>query len=372
MRILIAPDKFKGSLDAFDVARSLRKGWLQARPKDQVRLLPMTDGGDGFGSILGQLLSARLRHRSTVNAAHQPCRARWWWSPTSRLAVIETAQSNGLALLPSGQFHPFDLDTTGVASLVLAAVRAGARHLLIGVGGSATNDGGFGLARGLGWRFTRSDGSDIVRWTDLLHLHRLHPPEVPAFPDSITLTVATDVDNPLLGPRGASRVYGPQKGLRPDDLALAESCLRRLAHAVRYQLGVSQSSPGAGAAGGLGFGLMAFAHATRQPGFEVFARHARLESHLRWADLILTGEGAFDRSSHMGKGVGELLRRTPPKPTLLIAGRITGNPHRLPGLMMASSLVDLFGETYAMHHPRQALQSACRDLAQRWSPHPNT
>ncbi|HOX57514.1 MAG TPA: glycerate kinase [Candidatus Paceibacterota bacterium] len=308
LRVLIIPDKFKGTLTAQAAAVAIARGWRSARPRDSLDLLPMTDGGDGFGELTRALLKARTRRVKTVDAAHRPRATRWWWEPRTRTAIIESAGVIGLAALPHGRFHPFQLDTQGLGAVVSAALRSGADRCLLGLGGSATNDGGFGLARALGWKFLDRNGQPIMRWTNLDRLERIGVPQRRRRFEQ--LLVATDVQNPLLGPRGATRVFGPQKGLRARDFGLAERCLGRLARVVRRQFGCDAARvPGAGAAGGLGFGLMAFLGARLQPGFDLFARHAALERHLRAADLVVTGEGAIDRSTLMGKGVGRIARR---------------------------------------------------------------
>ena len=144
LNVLIVPDKFKGTLTAAAAAQAIARGWRRARPKDQLELLPMSDGGDGFGEVISQLLHARAQSIKTVDAAHRPCKAAWWWEPESRFAVVESAKVVGLAMLPPRAFHPFQLDTFGLGAVLRAAQSRGARQILIGIGGSATNDGGFG------------------------------------------------------------------------------------------------------------------------------------------------------------------------------------------------------------------------------------
>ena len=308
LHVLIIPDKFKGTLTAAEAAEAIARGWRGERPGDSLDLLPMSDGGDGFGELTSALLKARIQYVKTVDAAHRPCVARWWWEPRRRIAIIESAAVIGLAMLPPKRFHPFQLDTLGLGAVVRTAMRKGARHCLIGIGGSATNDGGFGLARALGWEFLDRSGESIEQWTGLSRLERIRAPRRRRWFSS--LVVATDVQNRLLGARGASRVYGPQKGLRLQDFAMAERCLGRLAHVVQQELGQDFArEPGAGAAGGLGFGLMAFLRAEMSPGFDLIARLASLERRLRGVDLVITGEGAIDRSTLMGKGVGQIGRR---------------------------------------------------------------
>jgi len=308
LHVLIIPDKFKGTLTAAAAAQAIARGWHRARAGDSLDLLPMSDGGDGFGEVTRALLKARVQYVKTVDAAHRSRLARWWWEPRTRTAIIESAAVIGLAMLPPKRFHPFQLDTLGLGAVVRAAVKRGARRCLLGIGGSATNDGGFGLARALGWEFLDRTGDSIEQWTSLSRLERIRAPRRRRWFSA--LLVATDVQNRLLGARGASRVYGPQKGLREQDFALAERCLGRMAQVVRRELGHDFArEPGAGAAGGLGFGLMAFLGAEMQPGFDLVARQASLERRLSAADLVVTGEGAIDRSTLMGKGVGQVGRR---------------------------------------------------------------
>jgi glycerate kinase len=323
LKVLIAPDKFKGTLSARAAADAMARGWRQARPADQVMPFPISDGGDGFGDLMGASLGARTETVRTVDAAHQPCMAEWWWDPKSRTAILEAAQVNGLARLPAGRHHPFELDTFGLGAVVTSAQEMGARRCLIGIGGSATNDGGFGMARSLGWTFFDERRATIERWTELHSLSRCQPPQTPAWPEE--MLVAVDVQNPLLGPSGCARVYGPQKGLREEDFDLAERCLDRLAEVMEGQLQCrTAGEPGAGAAGGLGFGLRSFLGARLAPGFSLFADQTGLKERLSAADLVVTGEGAIDSSTFMGKGVGELavLCRQTKTPCLGLGGAV--------------------------------------------------
>ncbi|MBL9129211.1 MAG: glycerate kinase [Verrucomicrobiales bacterium] len=367
MRVLIAPDQFKGTLAADAVARAIAAGWRSVRPSDSLTLVPMSDGGDGFGAVLGKLIGARTLSLPTTNAACRPHRARWWWVDSSRTAILEAAQSNGLALLPKGLHHPFALDTFGVARLVLFALRKGAKRCVVGVGGSATNDGGFGLARGLGWTFHDRAGNPIHEWTELRRLHRLTPPAKPL--PACRFVVATDVENPLLGKHGATRVYGPQKGLTPADFPVAEAALRRLAAVVRRQLGFDSSSPGAGAAGGLGFGFMAFLGAERRLGFDIFAEHARLDARIRDADVVVTGEGAFDFQSVMGKGVGQCIHRArrAGRPVVVLAGRVADDARAAEGVRWLEGLCDITSTRQAMERTAAWLRRLAARAASAWT-----
>jgi glycerate kinase len=305
MKVLIVPDKFKGTLTAQAAAEVMARGWQGGRSGDEMELLPMSDGGDGFGVVISHLLGAGWRTTETVDAAHRPLTAEWWWEPKTATAIIEAARINGLAQLPPGQFHPFALDTFGLGAVLRDARQAGARRCVMGVGGSATNDGGFGVARALGWKFLNDRGVPLERWTDLPALAQIKiPPSALGFED---FSVAVDVQNPLLGVNGCTRIYGPQKGLVPADFELAERCLGSLAGIARRELRLDAAAePGAGAAGGLGFGLRTFLGAKLELGFELFARLSQLAARIEQADLILTGEGAIDEQTLMGKGVGEL------------------------------------------------------------------
>ena len=299
MKILVVPDKFKGTLTAQAAAEAIERGWLAARPKDSLEFLPMSDGGEGFGEVMAALLNAKPRFTATVDAAHRPLKARWWWVEKNKTVLIESAQVIGLAQLPLGKFHPFELDTFGLGKLFEAAIQRGAKEILIGIGGSATNDGGFGLACALGWKFLDARGDEIKNWPDLVRLETICKPSLKGFPKVV---VAVDVQNPLLGKRGATRVYGVQKGLRHEDLSKAEAALKGLAKVC----GGSSTISGAGAAGGLGFGLRCFANGKLVCGFEIFSSNVNLQRRIRKADLVITGEGPIDGQSFMGKGVGEV------------------------------------------------------------------
>ena len=364
LHVLIIPDKFKGTLTAAEAAEAIARGWRSERPGDSLDLLPMSDGGDGFGEVTSALVKARIQYVKTVDAAHRPCVARWWWEPRRRIAIIESAAVIGLAMLPPKQFHPFQLDTLGLGAVVRAAMKRGARRCLLGIGGSATNDGGFGLARALGWEFLERSGKSIEQWTDLIRLERIRAPRRRRWFSS--LVVATDVHNRLLGARGASRVYGPQKGLRLQDFALAERCLNRLARVVQRELGHDFAcEPGAGAAGGLGFGLMAFLKAEMQPGFGLIARQASLERRLGAADLVITGEGAIDRSTLMGKGVGQVGRRCRELkiPCIGLAGMMDISAGKGAGFTQVRALTEITSVAQAKARPACWLERLAQRVA---------
>jgi len=363
LRVLIVPDKFKGTLTAQAAAAAIARGWRRARPADTLDLLPMSDGGDGFGAVMSELLGAKMQTVTTMDAAHRPIRARWWLA--GKTAIIESAQVVGLA--KHRGIHPFESDTFGLGAVLRAAARKGATRCLIGIGGSATNDGGFGVTRALGWKFLDANGGLIESWTKLYRLAALRPPrEKKLFAE---LIVAVDVQNPLLGARGCTRVYGPQKGIGEGDYEEAERNLRQLAVVATKQLKREcAKEPGAGAAGGSGFGLRCFLGARLEPGFELFARHARLERRLRAADVVITGEGAIDRSTFMGKGVGEIARRCREMkiPCIGLAGVI--HPGRGGGKYFTEqhALVQFTTMKNAKRRPKESLERLARQVAQDW------
>ncbi|MFN0066945.1 MAG: glycerate kinase [Limisphaerales bacterium] len=365
MRVLIIPDKFKGTLTADAAARAIAAGWRRARPGDRLTLLPMSDGGDGFGTVLSGLLGACARELRTVDAAGRPLAVKWWWHADTRTAILESARIVGLTLLQRGEFHPSQLDTTGLGLALAQIFRLRPRRVLIGLGGSATNDAGFGLARALGGQFFSTAGEPLERWTDLRLLGDYTPP---AIPPGIEIIAAVDVHNPLFGKHGATHTYGPQKGLLPGELADADACLRRLAlRAAKSDGRKLHLEPGAGAAGGLGFGLMRFLNARVESGFGLFGEAADLEGRLRRHDLVITAEGAVDRQSAMGKGTGEVLRlaREAGRPAVVLGGRVEMPNAAKLGVVFARGLTDITSPECALAEPAKHLRELARLAAEQ-------
>ena len=323
MRILIACDKFKGSLAAPEVARVLRETLAPLLPAATFDLCPIADGGEGTTEAMVGALGGVWRETEVTDARGRLVAARHGYVPTRRLAILEMSAASGLSLVRDLPLAPSNASTAGTGELLLAAARE-ADEIVLGIGGSATNDGGLGLAVALGWQARRADGS-LFRPTlaDITEAVALVPGKA-ALP---RIRVACDVDNPLLGPNGATRVYGPQKGVA--DFAWFERRLAHLADLARDLTGADRRDvPGAGAAGGLGFGLMTFAGAELVPGFDLVARTLGREARGRAADRGLTGEGRIDRQSHSGKGPVGLARlaRRLGKPVVAFAGSVEDDP----------------------------------------------
>lgn len=308
MRILIANDKFKGSLASEKTGFHLKKGLQSVFPEAAFDLCPIADGGEGTALAMTTALAGEWVETRTQDAHGRPIQAQFGWIPSSATAAMEMSVASGLAIVQDLELNPLKASTLGTGILLQSALRRGAKRILIGIGGSATNDGGLGVALALGYRFKRQGKDFSPTLETLLDADQLvRPATLP----TCEVIVACDVDNPLLGPRGATRVYGPQKGVR--DFVWFERRLEHLADLARRDLGADpRGAPGAGAAGGLGFGLMAFLGGRLVSGFDMVATQIGLEARVAAADLVVTGEGRLDEQSLQGKGpvgVARLARR---------------------------------------------------------------
>ena len=330
MNIFIAPNAFKGTHNSVEVAQ-IWAGVLGE--KHQVQTLALSDGGDGFLDAIHFLIPelSRRTHLVTGPYPEQRVNADWLWDASNNIAYIEVAQACGLARATQ-PLRPLEATTYGVGELILAAQKAGAEDIYLGLGGTASTDAGSGALRALGWNFVDDAGRDIGQ--DLTRLNQMvvggaQPPE---------LNLMTDVNNPLLGDQGAAVIFAPQKGATPRDVELLEARLAAFWLIARDQLGMNLSFPGSGAAGGLGAGLSLTGQAHLGSGFDLIADLGDLEDKLRWADLVVTGEGAFDSQSMMGKATGRIisLAQSKRKRTAVIAGSIA--PGSLPMIDYAVAL----------------------------------
>ena len=321
MRILVAPDKFAGTLTAVEAARAIATGWRRHAPGDELDLAPMADGGPGFVDVLHEALGGDVLALTVSGPFGEP-------TPATLLVVdetayVESAQACGLHLTRRERAE--EASSRGVGELVLAALDAGAREVVVGLGGSGTTDGG------------------------------------------AALVAASDVDNQLTGMFGAAKTFGPQKGVAEERIPVVDGWLEAYASAVDRRTSLLA---GAGAAGGLGFALLALG-ASRLPGLELVARATRLAARARAADLVLTGEGAFDFSSRAGKvpyGVAQIAAEAV-RPCVALAGKVLvgAREMRALGVESAYSLVDLVGEERAMTQPAEALAELAQRVARTWS-----
>lgn len=310
MRFLVAPDKFKGSLGSAEVAKSIAAGLRDVLPDATIELAPMADGGEGTAEVICDALGGIWVPCPAHDPLERALEARYAWIGHSKLAVIEMSETAGMRRLREDERDPLRASTFGVGEMLLAATERGAHQIMIGLGGSATNDGGLGMARALGFRFLSAGGDVIESAADLSALKRIEQPNVLKLSRMIA---AVDVRNPLLGENGAARVFGSQKGATPEQIELLERALTKLADAVARDLGCDfRDATGAGAAGGLGFGLMSFCGAEIQSGFDVVAESIGLEAKIRNTDIVITGEGSLDGQTLAGKtpaGLSGLARK---------------------------------------------------------------
>ncbi|MCC6444611.1 MAG: glycerate kinase [Armatimonadetes bacterium] len=310
MKILIAPDSFKGSLPAPEVARAIERGIRAALPGAETVCLPLADGGEGTVEALIASTGGRLVPVEATGPLGESVPAFFGILGGQETAVLEMASASGLPLVPPEKRNPCVTTTYGTGQLIRAAIQSGCRRLLIGIGGSATNDGGAGAMAALGARFLDANGSELPPGgAALARLERIDMSGF-SFPREIEVVVASDVSNPLCGPTGASVVYGPQKGATPEMIEQLDGALRRYADAVEDQLGQDIAErPGAGAAGGLGAGLMAFLNARLRSGIEIVLDAVQFDRHLQGASLIITGEGRIDAQTAYGKTIAGALKR---------------------------------------------------------------
>jgi glycerate kinase len=365
MRVLVAPDKFRGTLTAEQAALAIEIGWLRARPGDTIVRVPMADGGEGtLDALLAASNGRRLRARVT-GPLGAPVEAAFGVIPTPEgsVAVVEMSRASGLALVAQGRRDPLHATTRGTGELIRAALAERPVRVIVAVGGSATTDGGAGMAQALGGRLTDAEGHEIgPGGAGLLELARVDVSELDADARRVRFLVAADVDNPLTGPSGAAAVFAPQKGATPQDVVVLDRALAHYASVLQRDLGVDvRGLPGAGAAGGLAAGLIAFLGAHVRSGVEIVMEAVRLPERILSSDLVVTGEGKLDASSLGGKTVAGITRvaREAGTRALLLAGRAETE---IEGAEVAS-LVQRFGERRAFEDAAGALAELAEERA---------
>jgi glycerate kinase len=341
MRVVIAPDSFGGALDSVGVAAAIATGWSKVRPGDEVLRRPMADGGEGTLAAVADALGdgAQRRTAETTDPLGRPITADWLLLNDGRNAFIELAAASGLARLSTDERTPQNAglaSTRGTGDLVRAALDAGVERITIGLGGSATTDGGSGLLRALGATFI-GDGGDLPEGgAALARLERIDTSALDPRLADVKLVIASDVTNPLCGPRGAAATYGPQKGADPSTVAALDAALATYGKAIEKATGrLVADLPGAGAAGGTTAGLIGLAHATVRPGVVVVAELVGLAEALETADLVITGEGRADEQTLQGKtatGVATLARPRA-TPVALLCGALGDRAEALDAVM---------------------------------------
>ena len=357
MKILIAPDSFKESLEALDVCRAIQSGFSQVFPDADYKLLPMADGGEGTSAVLSYVLGGRWKEVHVHDPLMRPISAKYLLLPDAT-AVIEVAQACGLHLLTVAERNPVIASSYGVGELIADALREGVKRIIIGLGGSATNDAGLGMLTALGMRFHDSDDNMLAQGGGALaNLQRL---DATSFHTSVLQTVfevACDVTNPLCGELGASAIFGPQKGASLQQVNDLDQALNHFA-SVCEQHGYQnyQEIAGAGAAGGLGYALISFCQAELKSGFDTVAKVTNLSQHIADADLVITGEGKLDAQSAMGKVAGGIshIAKARHTPVIAICGSVDGlKPAQtsqfdviMPSIQKLESIDNIFKNAY--------------------------
>ena len=342
MNVLLAFDKFKDSLTAEEACRAAARALRDERPEWYLRFAPLTDGGDGFCRILTEAVGGKRVEYSVTGPRFHPTKAQIGWIdlPTlklslrqslgiphrGRLAIVEMAQSSGLAMLSPEHRDVWKTSSIGTGELLAVAARAGAAAILLGVGGSATNDLGIGALEALGLRFLASDGNVLTHLTPR-HWRRVARVSGSIMEEVPPIRIACDVENPLLGANGAAAVFGPQKGLAKEAWPQLDEATGEMAALLCSAFDApleATTEKGSGAAGGIAFGLGVVCGARIVPGFELVATWLDLDDKLGWADLVITGEGGFDRASLQGKGPGRIIEMATKRqiPTWVYAGKV--------------------------------------------------
>src|SRR6266571_3115105 len=329
MRIIIAPQSLKGSLTAAEAGQAIATGVETVYPEAEINIVPIADGGEGTVQALVDATGGEIVQQTVTGPLGEPVTAFFGLLGDGRTAALEMAAAAGLPLVPPDKRDPRITTTYGVGELIRAALDRGSRRFIIGIGGSATNDGGAGMAQALGASLLTDEAREIARGgAALATLARISTEKIDPRIQECSVEVASDVNNPLCGPTGASAVYGPQKGATPEMVTELDAALAHYASIIERDLGLAvKDVPGAGAAGGLGAGLMTFLHATLRPGAQIVLEAVHLEERLRTADLVITAEGQIDAQTAYGKSVGAVaaLAKRYGLPVVALAGSLGEN-----------------------------------------------
>jgi len=373
MHILLCPDSYKEALSAESAAQAMARGVRKAVPHADIICCPMADGGEGSLEALIAATDATRMNTQVQDALGRAVNASWGWLEAQRTAYIELAEASGLQQLKLAERDAFITSTYGVGELLLAALDQGAEHVLLLLGGSATNDGGAGMLCALGARLLDAQGEPLPPGgAALARLATLDLSGLDKRLASLKVDAAVDVDNPLLGSQGASAIFGPQKGATPEQVRQLDQALARFADITAHTLGSDKRDlPGAGAAGGMGFAAHVFLEATLRPGIELIMDQAGMSHHLAWADLVITGEGRLDGQSMAGKtpiGVARAAKRAG-KPVIVLAGSLGDGWQAAyqQGVTAAFALADgPMGLADAIARTAPLLEDRCESLLRLW------
>lgn len=328
MKIVIAPDSFKGSLTAKQAAEAIHTGLQRVFPNADYEIVPMADGGEGTVQSLVDATQGTFKHADVLNPLGQTVSAEYGLLGDQRTAVIEMAAASGIQFINDATKNPLVTTTYGTGQLMLDAMHHGAQEIVIGIGGSATTDGGQGMAEALGVKFLNAAGEPIKRGGGgLAELASIDVSAVDPLVAQTKIRIASDVTNPLVGPKGSAAVFGPQKGATPEMVPVLDANLAHYAAVIKKTLGKDLADyPGAGAAGGLGAGLLAFTQSQMEKGVEIVVRETHLKERAMGADLAFTGEGAIDFQTQYGKtpmGTAQAVKAASPHAKVIgVAGNV--------------------------------------------------
>lgn len=362
MNIVIAPDSFKECLSAREVAVAIAEGIKEACPHCSIVRIPVADGGEGTVESMVEAAGGQIVEVESEDALRRPIRSFIGLLNDNSAAVIEMAAASGIGLIHSSERNPLITSTYGTGLLIRHALEKGFKRIIIGIGGSATNDGGMGMAVALGYRFLDSNGREVGHGGgNLKYVSVIDNSEVIPLLGDAEITVACDVTNVLCGPQGASAVFGPQKGATPGMVEELDAGLKHFAGIIRDKLGKNiLDVPGAGAAGGLGGGLLAFTPSVLKPGFEIVKNITKLKQHIKEADFVFTGEGKIDFQTQFGKtpyGVAQIASKYG-KPVIALAGSIGPGAE----VLLDKGITAYFGITDKPMSPEESVKSAGRLL----------
>lgn len=353
MEIVVAIDSFKGSLTSLEAGQAIRLGLLNACPDARITVMPLADGGEGTVEALTLGMGGALQKVEVTGPLGQPVTAQYGILQDKKTAILEMASAAGITLVPEDQRSPLHTTTYGVGEIILAAIHKGCRRFIVGIGGSATNDGGLGMLQALGYRMLDANGAPVPYGAvGLAALATIDDSQIPPELGECTFRIACDVTNPLCGETGCSAIFGPQKGATPDDVTRMDDWMRHYATlSTQKYPQADPNAPGAGAAGGLGFAFISYTNATLESGTSIVLAETRLEDHIARADLVITGEGRLDSQTVMGKapiGVARIAKQHQ-KPVIALSGCVAPdarvcNLHGIdayfPVLQRASSLAE--------------------------------
>ena len=343
MKIIIAPDKFKGSLTSIEVCHAIKEGILEADNTIETLLFPMADGGDGFAEVLKYYLHTETQFAETVDPLGRNISASYEWNKKDLVAIIELATASGLVILKKEEQNPMITSTFGTGLLIMDAIKRGANKIILGIGGSATNDAGTGILAAMGFIFLDGENNIITAsGENLCRIEKIIPPSILS---SVKIEIACDVTNPLYGPEGAAHIFSPQKGATPEQVKKLDDGLKHFSKIIENETGKNLSDiPGTGAAGGIAAGLMAFLNVSLIEGTELITNASGIQNSMDGSDFIITGEGKLDHQSFGGKTISAITSLAKEKsiPVMALCGKLeltNAEWHEL-GLCAALAIMD--------------------------------